>query len=296
MIKAREKKKKTMSMTTRKNLEALMFISPWLIGAVLFFIGPILVSIKLSFSEIVKIKGFEMAWVGIENYKHIFLWDINFIPMFLQVIFDTLVNTPITLVFSLIIAILINRPVVGRGFFRTAFFIPVLLGSGYVMAQLLGLGADGTSVAVGIVVPHTISSALGPTFTPVVQAVLDRITLILWKSGVQIILFLAGLQSISSSLYEAAKTDGATEWEMFWKITLPMISPVILLNFIYTIVVSFTDSNNAIVNYILDQSFKNTQFAIGAAMGWVYFSFTFIVCLLGFGIMRNRVFNMGERS
>lgn len=289
-----EDKKWKLTMGQRKNLEAFMFISPWLIGAALFFLGPVFVSIKLSFSEIVKIKGFVMEWVGLENYKYIFLWDINFVPMFLQVILDTIINTPITLVFSLVIAILINRKVVGRSFFRTAFFIPVLLGSGYVMEQLLGIKDN--SVGVGIVVPGSVVSILGPVFTPIVQSFLDRITIILWKSGVQIILFLAGLQGISGSLYEAAKCDGATEWEMFWKITLPMISPVILLNFIYTIVAFFTDSNNAIVDYIIDQSFKNTQFARGAAMGWIYFAFTFVVCMLVFAVMRKRVFNMGERS
>jgi ABC-type sugar transport system permease subunit len=265
-------------------------------GACLFFLFPIFVSIKLSFSEIVKLKGFVMEWVGLENYKQIFFYDINFIPMFIKVVKDTIINTPITLVFSLLIAILINRPVKGRSFFRTAFFIPVLLGSGYIMKQLLGMGADSMSITSGIMVPDSILSILGPTVSPIVQGFLNRITVILWKSGVQIILFLAGLQGIPSSLYEAAKCDGATEWEMFWKVTLPIISPVILLNFIFTMVAFFTDSNNAIVDYILEQSFANTQFALGAAMGWVYFSFTFVLCLLALAIMKKRVYNLGERS
>ena len=119
-----------------------------------------------------------------------------------------------------------------------------------------------------------------------VQPFLDRITLILWKSGVQIILFLAGLQGISSSLYEAAKCDGATQWEMFWKITLPMISPIILLNFVYTLVMYFTSSDNDLVGYILGQVFQNTQFARGAAMGWVYFLFVFVLCGVVFGVVR----------
>jgi ABC-type sugar transport system permease subunit len=276
-------------------MEAFIFLSPWLIGTCLFFLYPIFVSIKLSFSDIVKLKGFVMQWVGLDNYKYIFLWDINFVPMFLKVVKDTTINTPVTLVFSLLIAILINRPVKGRGFFRTAFFIHVLLGSGYIMKQLLGLGG-GTSITSGIMVPESMLNMLGPTFAPIVQTFLDRITVILWKSGVQIILFLAGLQGIPGSLYEAAKCDGATQWEMFWKVTLPIISPVILLNFIYTMVSFFTDSNNAIVDYILQQSFANTQFAIGAAMGWVYFSFTFILCLLALVLMKKRVYNMGERG
>lgn len=289
-------KKRHMKMHTRRNLEALVFLSPWLIGACLFFLVPIVTSIKLSFSEIVKLKGFVMEWVGLENYEYIFFWDINFIPMFLKVVKDTLFNTPITLVFSLLIAILINRPMKGRGFFRTVFFIPVLLGSGYIMKQLLGMGADSTSITSGIMVPESILEMLGPNFAPIIQSFLDRITVVLWKSGVQIILFLAGLQGIPSSLYEASKCDGATAWEMFWKITLPIISPVMLLNFIYTMVAFFTDSNNPIVDYILNESFGNKQFARGAAMGWVYFLFTFVTCLLAMFLMRKKVFNIGERG
>ena len=126
-------------------------------------------------------------------------------------------------------------------------------------------------------------------------SVLDRITVVLWKSGVQIVLFLAGLQGISSSLYEAARVDGATEWEMFWKITLPMITPVILMNAVYTIVSFFTDATNPIVDYIYKQSFGNPQqFAHGAAMGWMYFAFAFALCILTIGVMRNFVFASGE--
>lgn len=150
-------------------------------------------------------KGFQMGFVGLENYRHIFFYDLNFVPMFLQTVSDTLLNTPICLVFSLAIAILINRPMKGRGFFRAAFFIPVLLGAGYVMKQMLGMGADGTTITTGIVVPQLIADLLGHSLTEFLQGVLDRITVVLWKSGVQIVLFLAGLQGISSSLYEAAR-------------------------------------------------------------------------------------------
>ena len=221
-----------MTINRRRGIEAFIFLTPWLIGICLFFIYPIFVSVRLSFSEITKFKGFIMEWVGLKNYNYIFLYDTKFVPTFLKVMADTLLNTPISLVFSLLIAILINRPMKARGFFRTVFFIPVLLGSGYVMKQLLGMGADTTSITQGIMVPEQMLDLLGPTFSPVVQSVLDRITIVFWKSGVQIVLFLAGLQGISSSLYEAAKVDGATQWEMFWKITLPLISPVILLNFV----------------------------------------------------------------
>ena len=276
-----KKKRKFLTMERRRVVEAYMFISPWIIGTAAFFVNAILSSIKLSFSDITQLKGFVMEYIGLGNYEHIFMYDINFMPTFIEVVIDTVVNTPLTLVFSLIIAMLINREAPGRGFFRTTFFLPVLLGSGYVMEQLLQIDATG-AVGVGIALPTMFEGILGNTFAPLIQSVLDRITLVLWRSGVQIILFLAGLQGISSSLYEAAKCDGATQWEVFWKITLPMISPIILLNFVYTMVTYFTAADNALVKYIIKQVFTNKQFARGAAMGWVYFAFAFVLCGLVF--------------
>lgn len=285
-----------LTMEQKRSLEALIFLAPWLVGLCLFFLGPIGTSIRLSFSEIVKMNGFQMGFVGLENYQHIFFYDINFVPMFLQTVTDTLLNTPICLVFSLVIAILINRPMKGRGFFRAAFFIPVLLGAGYVMKQMLGMGADGTTITTGIVVPELIADLLGHSLTDFLQGVLDRITVVLWKSGVQIVLFLAGLQGISTSLYEAARVDGATEWEMFWKITLPMISPVILMNLVYTIVAFFTDATNPIIDYIYEQSFTNQQFGHGAAMSWVYFAFALLMCGVSMGVVGRYVFVSGGKE
>ncbi len=295
-VQAKKKSRFHMSMSRRHSLESLIFLTPWLIGLCLFFAYPIFTSVKLSFSEIVQFKGFIMKYVGLENYNYIFFYDINFIPTFLEVIYDTLLNTPLCMVFSLVIAILINRKMKGRGFFRTAFFIPVLLGSGYVMKQLLGLGVNGMSVTAGITVPRIIADLLGANLAEIMQGFLDRITVVLWKSGVQIVLLLAGLQGIPGTLYEAAHVDGATEWEMFWKITLPMISPVILMNVVYTIVSFFTDGTNPIVDYIYKQSFQNMQFAHGAAMGWVYFVFAFMICILCIGFMRKRIYNQGGKE
>lgn len=298
--KVKAAKKKRLTLRQRRTLEGLMFVSPWIIGAILFFIQPIFVSIKLSFSEIVSQRGFIMEWVGLKYYKDIITGAqaTTYGPMFLNVIKDTAINTPITLVFSLFIAILINKNIKCRGFFRTVFFIPVLLGTGYVMKQLLGIGVGNVVTnQVDGMLTSTLMRSLGGTFASIIDAVLSRITVVLWKSGVQIILFLAGLQGIPVSLYEAARCDGATEWENFWKITLPILSPIILLNFIYTMVDSFTDSNNEIVSQLIGLFRKGgVRFSEGAAVGWLYFAFTFIVCVLALGLMRKLTFNIGERE
>ena len=290
------RKTKRLGIDRKRSLEAYIFLIPWLIGVCLFFAYPIFVSIRLAFSDIVEFKGLKTAWVGLENFRYIFFYDINFVPTFLKVVTDTLLNTPLCMVFSLIIAIFINRRMVGRGFFRTAFFIPVLLGTGYIMKQLLGMGVDGMTVTTGILVPKLIADLLGPSITEVVQGFLDRITVVLWKSGVQIVLFLAGLQGISGSLYEAARVDGATEWEMFWKITLPMISPVIMMNVVYTIVSFFTDTTNPLVDYIYKMNFTNQQFEYAAAMSWLYFIFALVLCLGSILLMRRHIYDSGTKN
>ena len=278
-----------MTIKTRRSLEGLMFVTPWIIGALLFFIFPLITSIRLSFSELVSMAGFKMKWNGIDNYKYLFQQSTTYIPNFLNEVKDTFIDTPITLLFSLIIAMLVNRDIKGRGFFRTVFFLPVLLGTGYVMEVLLSSDMNGV-----ITIPSGLLQAIGASFAEIVQAFLARITTVLWKSGVQIILFLAGLQGISASLYEASRVDGATEWENFWKITLPLVSPIILLNFIYTMIDSFTDSGNKIMSDI-EHCFDNGALARGASMGWFYFAFTFVVCMVVLAIMSRLTFNQGER-
>lgn len=288
--------KKGMTIHQRRTLEGLMFISPWIIGALLFFVYPIVLSLRMSFSTLDNLAGIEMTWCGIENYRKLIMVDTTYIPNFIKTIQSTVINTPITLVFSLIIAMLINRDIKGRGFFRTVFFIPVLLGTGYVMEYLLEGGTgDVVTNSVDGIVTGVLMKAIGPTFAGYVQIFLSTITVVLWKSGVQIILFLAGLQGISGSLYEAARCDGATEWENFWKITLPLVSPIILLNFIYTMIDSFTDSSNAIISNINHAILGNAQLTLGAAMAWMYFAFTLIVCGIVLAIMSRLTFNIGER-
>ena len=141
-----------------------------------------------------------------------------------------------------------------------------------------------------------LAELLGASITEVVQGFLDRITLVLWKSGVQIVLFLAGLQGISGSLYEAARVDGATEWEMFWKITLPMISPVIMMNVIYTIVAFFTDGTNPMVDYIYKMNFTNQLYESAAAMSWVYFVFALLLCGVSILLMQRHVYDSGSKN
>ena len=289
--------KKRLTMEQKHVLEGYMFILPWIIGLLCFFIFPFFQSVQLSFSKITKVAGFEMDWIGIHNYAKAFVWDIRFVPKLINAIQNTIINMPLTLVFSLFIAMLVNRDIKFRGFFRGTFFLPVLLGAGFVLKQLLGMGveAQAMEVARGIVMPDEVLIYLGSNVTKYVNGFMSRITVVFWQSGVQLIIFLAGLQSIPGTLYEASKCDGATVWENLWKITLPMMSPVILLNAIYTLVDSFTASTNSVIEYILELKQDVVNYEYAAAIGMIYFVFIFLLVVIVYALSKRSVYNSAEK-
>ena len=277
-------------------MQGYFFILPFIIGCAVFFIYPIYTSLRLSFSRIEQFSGLKgLVWIGNDNYIRAFATDTEFVPVFLTVIRDTVINSPLIVIFSLIISIFINKQLKLKGFFRAIFFLPFLLGTGYVMQKLLGIGIGNTSISRGIVLPEEMADYFGPTAWNIITELLDRITLILWKSGVQILIFLSGLQGISRSLYESAKCDSATEWDMFWKITLPMISPIILLNMVYTIVDSFTDIGNPLVDHFYATAFRALQLAYSCAMSWIYFIFILLVLGIVFASMKRVTFYAGQK-
>jgi len=285
-------KKIKLNMRHKEIMEGYVFVLPFILGLLMFFFFPLFVSIKLSFGKLDKVLGFEIIWLGIENYLRAFLVDTSFVPMFINVVKQTFIKVPLIIIASLLIGILLNKDIKFRGFFRTAFFIPFLLGMGDVMRQLLNLEVDKQviSMADGTLVPRELLVYFGANVVSAVDNFMGIIVLVLWNSGVQILLFLSGLQSIPVSLYEAAKVDGATEWEMFWKITLPMISPIMLLNIIYTLVDSFTDVTNPILAYIQSNAFTSLRFEYAAAMGWIYFLFIIIVVVCVMSILNRYIF------
>jgi len=289
------------TISRRRVLTGYLFILPWLIASLVFFINPLIQSLRLSFSSITEFRGFQMEWVGLDNYIRIFVWDVDFLPMFLTVVRDTVTNTIMIVIFSLFIAIMVNKNIKFRGFWRGVFFLPVLLGTGYVMERILGIGGGQvtgeavTQMTRGIIVPQQIFMYFPPFIVDGIMVFLTRLTFVLWRSGVQVILFLAGLQGISTSLYEAARCDSATEWQMFWKITFPMVSPVILLNIVYTIIDSFTDISNPIVSYLINLGFTDMEFEYSAAVSWLYFVFVLLVCGIVYFVMRRKVYDASVR-
>jgi ABC-type sugar transport system permease subunit len=308
------------TLSRKKALEGRIFVFPWVIGFLLFVAWPLTYSLFLGFNK-VNVAGFKTNFIGLKNFARAFFIDIDFLPLLWETLADVIINTPVLTVFSLAVAILLNRRMKGRGLLRGLFFLPVVMSSGYVLRELLGQGISGLSVVLGIdeassgvmnlpsgavvrggaETPGSLDIAvllnefLGPQLASVIGAFLNRLGITLWRSGIQILLFLAGLQGISSSLYEAARIDGADEWKVFWKVTLPIISPILLVVVIFTIVDSFTDIFNPILNYIKDVGFVQNNYGYSAALSWIYFAIIFILLMIVMGLFRKRVFYRGER-
>lgn len=285
--------KSRLSMRGRHIRDGLIFISPWIIGCAIFFIYPLFYSLMLAFGKIINPRDFTLEFVGIENFRAAFFDDGYFVPKLLGSMGELATRLPLIIVLSLIIAVMVNKDIACRGFFRSVFFLPVLLGSGFVMEQLLGQGVDQqvTELARGIVMPEQLMAYLPPMVSSAITSFFNIITMVLWESGVQILIFLAGLQNISTSVYESAYVDGANEWDKFWKLTVPMLLPTFLLNIVYTVVDACTDANNGLIKYMSEIVFgtTNIRFELSAAMSWVYCLFILAVIGLFFLILRKLI-------
>lgn len=290
-------KKQQGGLQKRKALVGYAFIAPWLIGFGIFCLFPVVYSLMFSFSEIQDPTTFSFKMVGLQNYMDAFLVDTEFLPNFLQSVGDTLINMVLILFFSFFIAIIINRKIRFRSFFRVVFFLPVILGTGFILDQILGENLQEQSINVvrDLLFSEEVVRAVPAEFLEMVQELLNRITVVLWNSGVQILLFLTGLQGISSSIYEAARVDAAGEWEQFWLITLPLMSPMILLTIVYTLVAGFTNSSNVVLEYILEIAFEKNQLELSSAMGWIYFLFIILFVSLTFLFMRKPIDRASNR-
>ena len=291
-----------MNLSLRKQeiIWGYIFVTPWVIGAAVLLLWPLLRSLLLSFESVRDLIDLQTQWVGLENYSEAFREDVRFLPRLLGSVRDLALNLPLILVFSLMMALLVTGVGRWQTFLRAVFFLPVVIGSSGVITELLEAGAGDMIVDSTM---ERLMAGLGEStgeeqgIVAPVQVVVERLTLIIWHTGVQILLFIAGLNSIPPSMYEAAKVDGSTAWEEFWKITLPMLSPVMLVAAIYTIIDSFTDPLNSVVNYIMDVSLREQlRLGYGAALSWVYFVVVFLLILLLVRISSRLVFYMGERQ
>ena len=260
------------------------FIGLWLVGTVLFFLIPLGKSLWYSFCNVSVDPGaLNTEFKGMDNYFSVLSEDPYYTEYLGDVLLETLWKTPLILIFSLFIAVVLNQKFRGRTLARAIFFLPVIIATGPVFRIISGdMDSTGNSGAeqfstmfstnlVGELMQFLGIYGISDSMSTFITAVADNIFGIVWNSGIQIILFLAALQNIPASAREAAQMEGATAWEYFWKITFPYVSPFILANLIFTVIDSFTNPMNKVMNRI---SAMRSQFDFGeaSAMAWIYFA------------------------
>lgn len=274
-------KKKYHSLESKQRKFGYIFTLPFIIGALFFIIVPVGLSILFSFGKItLNATGYDYQFVGIENFRYLLRVDATYLRTLTDTIRTTFLNVPVVLVFSFFIASLLNQEFRGRSVARAILFLPLITSSAAVVSLMSRVPAGGL-VAAGANTVETIDYAsafasflqqfkVSNTITNLLVSTVNNIGTVLTMSAIPIVIFLVGLQSISPSLYEASYVEGATKWEVFWKISLPMISPLILVVILYCVVDSFTSADNAIMMRAHDASFVNFNFGLGAAMNWGY--------------------------
>lgn len=277
--------KKSISIEKRKQIAGYLFALPFVIGFCLFMLYPLIQNLIFSFGEIKDGLSWATKFVGFSNYIKLFTEDIKFAPALWNTVQQTFLWTPFTMVFALFLAVLLNRQLKGKGLFRVIFFLPVLLGNGYVMnAASAAISVMGTPDVVLDLLTESFSPELADFISELVTEVLSN----LWSTGVQVVIFLSGLQGIPESSMEAARIDGANAFEQFWKITLPLLSPTILLNVVYTVIEGFRSTDNQLGALVVNVFFQDENLEYGAAMGYIYF-LVVLVAVGGIFLVMNKV-------
>ncbi|MCR5726922.1 MAG: sugar ABC transporter permease [Lachnospiraceae bacterium] len=279
-----KKPKRLAGLEKRKAISGYIFIAPFIIGFLVFMVKPFIDSLMMSF-QLVELSGdgYTRTFNGLDNYNYVFKVDSEFNRLLTEEMVRMIIYTIAIIVFSFFISIILNQNFKGRGLVRAVFFLPVILSSGVI----LGLEDNNSYMSImkdtvetttqGISVSAAVESILktmdigGAVFDKVFE-VIDNIYDVAISSGMQIIIFLSGLQTISSSMYEAASIDGCTKWESLWKITFPMISSLFLVNWIYTVVDFCMRSDNQVIQRVQFTMITNLRYDYASAMAWVYFA------------------------
>jgi ABC-type sugar transport system permease subunit len=258
----------------RESLTGYAFISIWLIGFIFLTMVPLFESLIYSFQRITIVggEGIRLTFIGFENYINLFTSDLTFLARLQDFVGEMILFVPVMNILAILIAILLNRQFKFRGFFRAIFFLPVIITSGPVIAELLRQGAGTLPIITESGFLNIVDQILPPFLNGPLQSLFSQIIFMLWFSGVQVVLYLAGLQKLDQSMYEAAQIDGANVWETFWKITLPSLRPMIVVSSIYTIVTLATFANNPLILWISSVMFNpNLGYGYASSLAWIYF-------------------------
>ncbi len=304
-----KKKKKRLSLMRKRMVAGYLFILPWLVGFLVFYVRSIFQTVQFSFSSMSMDAingGYTLTPVGWENFRYAFLEHGSFKQTLTSSVMNMLVDVPLITFFSLFMAMILNKKFPGRAIVRAIFFLPVILASGAVVdaiamgEMMMQGGVSGqmqemeasASSAIAFDIDYLISMfmnlGLPAKLLDYITSAVGRINDIISMSGVQIVLFIAALQSIPSSLYEVAKIEGATGYETFWKITFPMVMPHIITNVVYTIVDSFEQSE--ILKLADTTTFDMWNYGLGSVFSLVSTIVTCIILVVVVGFIQKRTF------
>ena len=304
-------KMRKMSLERKRGLVGYVFIAPVLLGLGYFFVPSVIESIIYAFNIVTVEAGrIDLYFVGLQHFSHAFFVDTEFRVILLNALSGMVLDTIVISIFSFFIANILVQKFIGRSFFRTILFMPVILATGIVARA--GLGMPGFDLAGAVITPTetafealTIMRVLDiDYFTRVVGLPMQLIEYVLYavfntyrivnRSGVQILIFISAIQSISPSLYEASKIEGATRWEEFWKITFPMITPMIFVSIIYTIIDTFVHPEYGVIEYIRFVGFIRDSMGLASALAWIYFMFILLFIGIVTLLLRRRIVYLDE--
>ena len=298
----KKQKRKTAGLQRRKAISGYLFILPFIIGFLVFMVKPLFQSLYMSFCTVeVSANGFRNLWTGLNNYIRAFTVDTEFNRLLVEEISRMCINSLAIMVFSFFVALILNQKFKGRALVRAIFFLPVILSSGVIlgveynnsllssMQEMIADSGAGTSIT-GAIENILVTSGVGSSLFQTVFDIIDGIYDVAISSGIQIIIFLSGLQTISDSMYEAAAIEGCTSWESLWKITFPMISSLFLVNWIYTIIDFCMRSDNAVMEKISEQMITQINYGFASAMSWIYFAIVIVIIGVSSFIISRRVY------
>ena len=280
----KRQKKKLAGLQKRKAIAGYLFISPFIVGFLVFMVKPLIQSLYMSFCDVQLGAGsFNPVWRGLFNYNYAFRVDAEYVRLLTEEITRMAIYSVAIMVFSFFVALILNGKFKGRALVRSVFFLPVILASGVMLkldsdnalmaavAQTVEVNAQGTTGITDAIQNILRTTGVGVRAFEKLFEVMDNIYDVAISSGIQIIIFLSGLQTISTSMYEAADIEGCTKWESLWKITFPMVSSLFLVNWIYTVVDFCMRSDNEIIEKITGLISVNLNYGLASAMSWAYF-------------------------
>jgi len=297
--------KLSLTLEGKNAIVGYMFLLPFIIGFLAFMFFPILESLHMVFSDVridTDKQGFNMIPVGLENLNKALNIDPQFRRFLIEEIMRMLLIVPAIIIFSLFVALILNQEFKARGFVRAIFFLPVILSSGVMigletnnsllnsMADIIKEGNLMKSSVTKVLEDILVAEGAASDFMGYIFKIINQIYAIAMSSGIQIIIFLSALQTIPPSMFEAAKIEGATSWECFWKITFPMVSSLILVNIVYSVVDYFIRTDNRVMARINETTLKMLNYGFGTAMAWIYFLAVILIIGLVMGIISKRVY------